>query len=94
VLDLQRWVLWGRVPLKTALRDVLGKGVQVEDMVGLFMAIDEDKNVQCVLDPMVWSTVSTSVKDESGSKFTGFRRLSLFRSIHTSAWGDDAQIDR
>jgi len=58
------------------------------------MGIGEDKNVQCVLDRMVWSTVSTSVKDESGGKFTGFRRLSVFRNIHTSAWGNDAQIDR
>jgi hypothetical protein len=63
----------------------MGKEVQGEDVMSRFMAIDEDKNVQCVLDPMVWSTVSTSVKDESGGKFTGFRRLSVFYSIHTSA---------
>ena len=54
VLDLQRWVLWGRVPLTTALSDELGKEVQGEGVRSWFMAIDEDKNVQCVLDPMVW----------------------------------------
>jgi 2-polyprenyl-6-methoxyphenol hydroxylase-like FAD-dependent oxidoreductase len=94
VLDLQRWVLWGRVSLTTALRDELGNDVQGEDVMSWFMGIDEDKNVQCVQEPMVWSTVSTSVKDEIGGKFTGIRRLSVFRSIYTSAWGDDAQIDR
>jgi hypothetical protein len=45
MLDLGRWVMWGRVPLTTALRDELGKSVQEGDKVSWLMAIDEHKNV-------------------------------------------------
>ena len=87
VLDLQHWVLWGRVPLTTALRDEMGKEVQGEDVMSRFMAIDEDKNVQCVLEPMIWSTVSTSVNDKSGGKLSGIRRLSVFSQYpHLRLW--------
>jgi hypothetical protein len=45
MLDLGRWVIWGRVPLTTTLRDELGKGVQGEDMVSWCVGIDEHKNI-------------------------------------------------
>lgn len=49
LLDLERWVIWGRTLLTESLRACLK-----EDQLTWFMAIDKEANVQVVLEPMVW----------------------------------------
>lgn len=55
MLDLGRWVMWGKVPLGSGLRGELGafEG-RGEEVVSWFMARDEGGDVQCVVEPMVW----------------------------------------
>ncbi|KAE9370915.1 FAD/NAD(P)-binding domain-containing protein [Stipitochalara longipes BDJ] len=54
MLDLQRWVMWGRVLLTPSLKDELRRSEKV-DVMSWFMALDEERNMQCVVEPMVWN---------------------------------------
>lgn len=65
LLDLERWVMWGRTPLTDDLRQALG----TSDLLSWCMCLDHECNVQTVIDPMVWST---SVRRESHGKLTNF----------------------
>lgn len=49
LLDLHRWILWGRTPLTSALREQLPP-----DFMSWFMAIDKGAEVQVVVEPVVW----------------------------------------
>lgn len=48
LLDLERWIMWGRTPLTDALRAQLP-----EDVCTWFMALDRDTNAQVILEPML-----------------------------------------
>ncbi|KAI1094216.1 FAD/NAD(P)-binding domain-containing protein [Rostrohypoxylon terebratum] len=65
LLDLERWILWGR----TLLTDDLKKKIP-QDMLTWCMYLDEETNVQVVVDPMVWSE---SVRQESEDKLPDFQ---------------------
>jgi len=60
LLNLERWVIWGRTLLTDRLRERLS-----EDQLTWFMALDREANVQVVVEPMVWAK---SIKEESGNK--------------------------
>lgn len=59
LLDLERWVIWGRTLLTESLRACLS-----DDQLTWFMAIDKDANVQVVLEPIVWKE-SIAVSSEN-----------------------------
>ncbi|OTB09041.1 hypothetical protein M426DRAFT_316332 [Hypoxylon sp. CI-4A] len=50
LLDLERWVLWGRTPLTEDFK----KNVP-EDLISWCMYMDPEANVQVVVEPMIWS---------------------------------------
>jgi len=60
LLDLERWVIWGRTLLTESLRGRLS-----EDQLTWFMALDREANVQAVVESMTWAK---SVKEGSGNK--------------------------
>ncbi|KAG8157910.1 hypothetical protein KVR01_012182 [Diaporthe batatas] len=66
LLDLERWVMWGRTPLTDDLREALGN---TPDLLSWCMCLDHEPNVQTVIEPMVWST---SVHRESHGKLPDF----------------------
>ncbi|KAI0379278.1 hypothetical protein F5Y04DRAFT_260085 [Hypomontagnella monticulosa] len=51
LLDLERWVLWGRTPLTKELKKSLPP-----DLLSWCMYVDPEANVQVVVEPMIWST--------------------------------------
>lgn len=65
LLDLERWVMWGRTPLTGDLRQALG----TPDLLSWCMCLDHESNVQTVIEPMAWST---SVHRESQGKLPDF----------------------
>lgn len=59
LLDLERWIMWGRVLLRNELREQLSG-----DLCSWFMALDKEANSQAILEPMIWPEDSTiSAKD-------------------------------
>ncbi|OTA97645.1 hypothetical protein M434DRAFT_391841 [Hypoxylon sp. CO27-5] len=64
LLDLERYVLWGRTPLTEDLKARLP-----EDMLSWCMYVDKEANVQVVVEPMIWSK---SVQQESKSRLPDF----------------------
>ncbi|RDW73476.1 zeaxanthin epoxidase [Coleophoma cylindrospora] len=64
LLDLERWVIWGRTLLTEGLQSRLS-----EDQLTWFMALDKEANIQVVVEPMLWNR---SVKDMSGNKLPDF----------------------
>ncbi|CAG8981829.1 hypothetical protein HYALB_00013992 [Hymenoscyphus albidus] len=58
LLDLERWVIWGRTLLTESLRARLR-----DDQLTWFMAIDKEANVQVVLEPMVWKKSVTEASE-------------------------------
>ena len=65
LLDLGRWVMWGRTPLTNELTQALG----TPDLLSWCMCLDHESNVQTVVEPMTWST---SVHHESQEKLPDF----------------------
>jgi 2-polyprenyl-6-methoxyphenol hydroxylase-like FAD-dependent oxidoreductase len=65
LLDLQRWVMWGRTLLTDDLRQILGTA----DLLDWCMCLDNESNVQVVIEPMRWSR---SVRLESQDKLPDF----------------------
>ncbi|KAI0098823.1 FAD/NAD(P)-binding domain-containing protein [Nemania sp. FL0031] len=49
LLDLERWIIWGRTPLTAML-----KGSLQPDLLTWSMYLDHEANVQAVVEPMVW----------------------------------------
>lgn len=49
LLDLQRWIVWGRTPLTPQLRAQLPA-----DVLSWFMALDKDAGAQCVVEAVCW----------------------------------------
>ncbi|KAI1379376.1 FAD/NAD(P)-binding domain-containing protein [Hypoxylon crocopeplum] len=64
LLDLERWVLWGRTPLTDDLKKKLP-----QDLLSWCMYHDREANVQVVAEPMMWSR---SVRQESESRLPDF----------------------
>ncbi|KAI2619636.1 FAD/NAD(P)-binding domain-containing protein [Hypoxylon sp. NC1633] len=64
LLDLERWVLWGRTPITEELK----RNVP-EDVLTWCMFVDPEANVQVVAEPMVWSK---SVSRESDNRLPDF----------------------
>ncbi|KAI1755940.1 FAD/NAD(P)-binding domain-containing protein [Xylaria castorea] len=64
LLDLERWVTWGRTPLTARLKESLPP-----DLLTWCMYTDHEANVQAVVEPMVWSR---SVLQVSGHKLPDF----------------------
>ncbi|PMD46743.1 FAD/NAD(P)-binding domain-containing protein [Hyaloscypha variabilis F] len=82
MLDLQRWVMWGRVPLTASLREEIetsGNG----DVMSWFMALDEERNVQCVVEPMIWSPTRL----EAGEMLPQFKDYIYF-AVATTPLGE------
>ncbi|KAI0202693.1 FAD/NAD(P)-binding domain-containing protein [Astrocystis sublimbata] len=50
LLDLERWIMWGRTPLTTELKECLSP-----DLLTWCMYLDDEANVQAVVEPMMWS---------------------------------------
>ena len=49
LLDLERWIMWGRTPLTDKLQARLP-----EDIFTWFMAADKENNSQLIVEPMTW----------------------------------------
>ncbi|KAI1104564.1 FAD/NAD(P)-binding domain-containing protein [Jackrogersella minutella] len=64
LLDLERWVMWGR----TLLTEDLKRNIP-QDMLSWCMYVDQEANVQLIADPMVWSK---SVRQESDTRLPDF----------------------
>ncbi|KAI0487268.1 FAD/NAD(P)-binding domain-containing protein [Xylaria cf. heliscus] len=64
LLDLERWIMWGRTPLTSRLKESLPS-----DLLTWCMYLDHEANVQVVVEPMVWSR---SVLQVSGHKLPDF----------------------
>jgi 2-polyprenyl-6-methoxyphenol hydroxylase-like FAD-dependent oxidoreductase len=64
LLDLERWVLWGRTPLTEHLKANISP-----DLLSWCMYLDQDANVQAVVEPMTWSK---SVRQESQGRLPDF----------------------
>lgn len=62
LLDLERWVMWGRTPM-----DEVRQGPP--DLLSWCMCLDPESNVQTVVEPMTWSR---SVALESKGKLPDF----------------------
>ncbi|KAF2232281.1 FAD/NAD(P)-binding domain-containing protein [Viridothelium virens] len=58
LLDLERWITWGRTLLEDDLREKLPR-----DLLTWFMAIDTHANTQAVIEPIVWLE-DTALKSE------------------------------
>ncbi|KAG6363649.1 hypothetical protein INS49_008750 [Diaporthe citri] len=65
LLDLERWVMWGRTPMTEDLKRALGS----PDLLSWCMCLDHQSNVQIVVEPVTWSR---SVRVESGGKLPDF----------------------
>lgn len=66
LLDLERWVIWGRTPMT----DDLKRGLGTTELLSWCMCLDDEANVQTVVEPMTWSK---SVTLESDGKLPDFR---------------------
>lgn len=60
LLDLERWITWGRTPLTRDLRAQLSV-----DTLSWYMVQDQVANIQAVLEPMLWSASSREVLSEA-----------------------------
>jgi 2-polyprenyl-6-methoxyphenol hydroxylase-like FAD-dependent oxidoreductase len=49
LLDLERWIMWGRIPLTESLKENIP-----EDLLSWCMYVDDEANVQTVVEPMIW----------------------------------------
>lgn len=65
LLDLERWVMWGRTPMT----DDLKRGLGTPDLLSWCMCLDHESNVQTVVEPMTWSK---SVRLASEAKLPDF----------------------
>ncbi|KAI1130189.1 FAD/NAD(P)-binding domain-containing protein [Nemania abortiva] len=64
LLDLERWIIWGRTPLTVSLQESLPP-----DLLTWCMYLDREANVQAVVEPVVWSR---SVSQVSGHRLPDF----------------------
>ncbi|KAI9696310.1 MAG: hypothetical protein M1820_008233 [Bogoriella megaspora] len=65
LINLERWITWGRTQLAEHLRENLP-----EDVLSWFMAIDGEANSQAVIDPMEWSEAASV---EANGRLPDFR---------------------
>lgn len=60
LLDLERWIMWGRTPLTSSLKNDLQ-----QDLLSWCMYLDHEANVQTVVEPINWPV---SIHQESNSR--------------------------
>lgn len=65
LLDLERWVMWGRTPMTDGFKRRLGS----PDLLSWCMCLDHECNVQTVVEPVTWSK---SVRVESKARLPDF----------------------
>lgn len=65
LLDLQRWIVWGRTPLTPQLRAQLP-----DHVLSWFMALDKDAGAQCVVEAVCWDA---STHAASGGRIPEFQ---------------------
>lgn len=65
LLDLERWVMWGRTPMREDWKSTQWP----PDLLSWCMCMDRESNVQTVVEPMTWSR---SAGPESGGKLPDF----------------------
>ncbi|KAF2792276.1 FAD/NAD(P)-binding domain-containing protein [Melanomma pulvis-pyrius CBS 109.77] len=65
LLDLERWIMWGRTPLTESLK----KNVPLEVLTWC-MYLDREANVQAVVEPMTWAK---NVRLESNGRLPDFQ---------------------
>ncbi|KAI1392457.1 FAD/NAD(P)-binding domain-containing protein [Hypoxylon trugodes] len=70
LLDLERWILWGRAPLTEELKEKIP-----QDMLTWCMYVDKEANVQAIVEPMMWSK---STRQESNNRLPGFSNYLYF----------------
>ncbi|KAF3070645.1 putative cercosporin toxin biosynthesis protein [Daldinia childiae] len=73
LLDLERWLMWGRTPLTDDLKKSVPK-----DMLSWCMYQDQESNVQIIVDPMIWSK---SVRQESNARLPDFSDYAYWSSV-------------
>lgn len=64
LLDLERWIMWGRTPITDELKRSLPS-----DIFSWCMYVDKETNVQAVVEPMVWLK---SAQQESNGRLPDF----------------------
>ena len=64
LLDLERWIMWGRTPLTDSLKNDLP-----QDLLSWCMYLDYEANVQTIIEPITWLK---SVQKESRSQLPDF----------------------
>jgi 2-polyprenyl-6-methoxyphenol hydroxylase-like FAD-dependent oxidoreductase len=79
LLDLERWIVWGRTDLTDDIRNQLS-----ENVMTWFMALDKDANVQAVVEPMVWQE---SVSKTSEGALPDFKSY-LYYAVSIMPEGD------
>ncbi|KAI1325415.1 FAD/NAD(P)-binding domain-containing protein [Xylariaceae sp. FL0255] len=62
LLDLERWIMWGRTPLTAELKRRLPP-----DLLTWCMYLDHEANVQVVVEPVVWAS---SISESSGNRLS------------------------
>ncbi|KAK9418083.1 putative FAD/NAD(P)-binding domain-containing protein [Seiridium unicorne] len=64
LLDLERWIMWGRTPLTEELKQNIS-----QDLLTWCMYLDQESNVQTIVEPMQWSP---STQQESGIRLPDY----------------------
>ncbi|KAK6081878.1 Demethylsterigmatocystin 6-O-methyltransferase 5 [Seiridium cupressi] len=64
LLDLERWIMWGRTPLTEELKQNIP-----QDLLTWCMYLDQESNVQTIVEPMQWSR---STQQESGIRLPDY----------------------
>ncbi|KAI1084577.1 FAD/NAD(P)-binding domain-containing protein [Whalleya microplaca] len=50
LLDLERWIMWGRTPFTEHLKKIMP-----QELMSWCMYVDKEANVQAIVEPMIWS---------------------------------------
>ncbi|RWA12707.1 hypothetical protein EKO27_g2367 [Xylaria grammica] len=82
LLDLERWIMWGRTPLTARL-----KGSLPPDLLAWCMYLDHEANVQAVVEPMVWSRSVLQVSEHKLPDFHDYVYWCLCAAPHQYAEG-------
>ncbi|CAI6246206.1 unnamed protein product [Periconia digitata] len=64
LLDLERWIMWGRTPVTESLKE----NIQ-DDLLSWSMCIDHEANVQTVVEPILWPE---KISQESDTRVPDF----------------------
>ncbi|KAI0411994.1 FAD/NAD(P)-binding domain-containing protein [Xylaria grammica] len=82
LLDLERWIMWGRTPLTARLKESLPP-----DLLTWCMYLGHEANVQAVVEPMVWSRSVLQVSEHKLPDFHDYVYWCLCAAPHQYAEG-------